>query len=61
MKRGLVIPAVKSIMPNILGFKVPILLIGHPSIPPVAAFNRTKSRVKCHFCGALSGVGFGTK
>ena len=39
-------------MPKTLGFSVPILLIvccmlgiGHPSSPPVAEFNRTKSRV----------------
>jgi hypothetical protein len=61
-------PVVKSIMPKTLGFRVPILLIicwmlgmDHPSSPPVAEFNWTKSRVKLHFWGWPSGVGLGTR
>jgi len=60
-------PAVKSIMPKTLGLRVPIRLIicwifgmGHPSSPPVAEFNRTKSRVKRHFWGRPLGAGLST-
>ena len=38
-----------------------MLGMGHPSSPPVAEFNRTKSRVKRHFWGWPSGVGLGTR
>ncbi len=57
-------PAVKSIMPKTLGLRVPrngMLGMGHPSSPPVAEFNRTKSRVNHHFWGWPSGVGLGTR